>query len=150
MTWPIVVVVVLLVGLPLGAVWWSRRRFWSRLRPGRGADPFGDVVREHGLGPAAMARVEDAVLWGKRLDDPRERAATVQLARASLPQRSSGPASRMFSVALVVAAVVLVLVVVDDVVQGGWEDIPWWTLLWLAASFAVGNGPRRAIRRNTD
>ena len=51
---------------------------------------------------------------------------------------------------VVVAAVVLVLVVVDDVVQGRWEDIPWWTLLWMAGLFCVGNGPRRAIRRNTD
>ncbi|GAA4333935.1 hypothetical protein [Klenkia terrae] len=149
MTWPIVVVVVLLVGLPLGAVWWSRRRFWSRLRPGRDRDVLGEVVRRHGLGPAAIARVEDAVLWGKRVDDPRERAAVVDLARASLPRPPSGRWATVVVVGAVAYLVVAVAGAVWATVQGRWDDVPW-TVLLVAGLVGVGNGPRLAIRRNTD
>ena len=149
MSWPIVVVVVLVVGLPLAAVWWSRRAFWSKARPGRRDDLFGDVMRQHGLSPSAMGRVENAVLWGKRLEDPRERAAVVARARASLP----GPSSTRWAKAVVWAAgIYLVLLVAGAVwatVEGRWGDLPWPVLL-ATVVVTSWNGPRRAIRRNSD
>ena len=147
MTWAIGAVVVLLFGLPLAAVWWSRRAMWSRLRAGRDDDPFGDTMRKHGLGPAAMARVENAVLWGKRLDDPAERAAVVDLARVSLPP----PPGPRTTILLVVAAVALLGAVGAWVTTGArWSDVPWFALAIALVTGWGSGGPRRAVRRNTD
>jgi hypothetical protein len=133
-TWAIVAVVVLLVGLPLAAVWWSRRAFWSRLRAGRDRDPFGDTMRRHRLGPAAMARVENAVVWGTRLEDPAERAAVVDLARAG---QSAPPTTRTRTLAVLVVVAWLTAVVAGAVwatVEGRWGDVPWTTLVITAVA----------------
>jgi hypothetical protein len=149
-TWAIGAVVVLLVGLPLAAVWWSRRAMWSRLRAGRDDDPFGDTMRRLGLGPAAMARVEDAVLWGKRLKDPAERAAVVDLARAAAPSR---PTTRSRT-AVVVGAVVWLAVLLAGAgwltVEGRWDEVPWVTLVVVVLGGWGAAMPARAIRRNSD
>ncbi|SCX55016.1 hypothetical protein SAMN03159343_3187 [Klenkia marina] len=149
MGWAIGAVLVLLVGLPVVAVWWSRRAIWSRSRPGHERDPFGDTMRRHGLGPAAMARVENAVLWGKRLDDPAERAAVVELAAEAAPRPTSR--SRQWQVVsglLWVAAAVGVLVFV--VLTERWDSAYVWGLVWLIPTGWAVVGPRRALRRNSD
>jgi hypothetical protein len=149
-TWAIGAVVVLLVGLPLAAVWWSRRAMWSKLRAGRDSDPFGDTMRRHGLGPAAMARVENAVLWGKRLDDPAERAAVVDLARTSMPRR---PTSRSRAWIVVGASAWLAVLVAGAVwiaVEGRWDDVPWIPLVFAALGGWGAGLPARAVRRNSD
>jgi len=149
-TWAIAAVVVLLVGLPFLAVWWSGRAFWSRARAGRERDPFGDTMRRFGLDAAAMARVQGAAVWGRRLDDPTERAAVVHLARGTMPRR---PGSR-WTTLVVLAAVGWIAVVVAGAVwatvQGRWGDIPWGTLLFLVPTVWASLAPARAIRRNSD
>lgn len=148
--WAVAVVVVLLVGMPVAAVWWSRRAFWARLRAGRERDPFGDTMRRHGLGAAAMARVEDAVLRGKRLEDPAERAAVVDLAREALPRR---PASRPGAVVLLLVVAWVCLAVAGAVwatVEGRWGDVPWVPLLFGLLFGGFARGPARALRRNSD
>ena len=149
----VITVLVLLVGLPLAAVWWSRRGFWSRLRPGRERDVWGDVMRAHRLDAAAMGRVEGALWSGRRLADPTERAAVVALARASTPP--GGLLDRRPRLALVLLAVgaVVVLFVAQAVtaaVDGRWGDVPWFTVLWLVPFGWLSAAPRRALRRNAD
>ncbi|SDH04014.1 hypothetical protein [Klenkia brasiliensis] len=150
MGWAIGAVVVLLLGMPLAAVWWSRRTFWSRLRPGKERDPFGDTMRRHELGAAAMARVEDAVLWGRRLEDPAERAAVVDLVQAGLPRPFLEGRSTWVVVAVVIWGTAVAAMVVFAVVDGRWGDVNWFTLVWLAPAVWMAGNTRRAIRRNSD
>ena len=61
MTAAVVSIVLLLVGLPLLAFWIGGRSGWSRLRPGRGPDPWGGVVRAHGLSAGEADPIGDGV-----------------------------------------------------------------------------------------
>lgn len=149
-TWAWTVVLLLLLGLPAAAVWWSRRAAWSRLRPGRDRDVLGDVRRTHGLTPVAMGRLEAALLGGHALQDPAERAAVVALARAWEP---APPHGRRRTALLVAAAAWLALLGAGAVVvavQSRWDDVPWWALVWALPFWWTGRRTRRAVRLNTD
>lgn len=151
-------VLLILVGLPLLAWWAGGRGFWSRLRPGRGPDPWGDFLRAHRLSVPESLRVQTAVNRGTALDDDRLRRAAVDLAEQSLAQVGLFPArgsrgQRVLALLTVLWLALLVVGTVFAIVFGGLSDVPWLALVPAAVSFA---GPlwrrrnlRRAIARNS-
>jgi hypothetical protein len=146
----VVSIVLLLVGLPLLAFWLGGRRFWSRLRPGRGADPWGDLVRAHGLSAGEAAAVNTAVARGRRLDDERLRRAAVAHARQALSGLQWREATRGQRALLVLVAVWLLLQVVGIVVQlvaGEPEDVSWGVVAALAVAVGATVVFRRRLHR---
>jgi hypothetical protein len=146
----VVSIVLLLVGLPLLAFWLGGRRFWSRLRPGRGADPWGDLVRTHGLDAGEAAAVNAAVARGRRLDDERLRRAAVAHARQALSGLQWREATRGQRLLLVLVALWLLLQVAGVVVQlaaGEPEDVSWGVVAVLAAAVVATLVFRRRLRR---
>ncbi|WP_448639444.1 hypothetical protein [Geodermatophilus sp. URMC 63] len=155
MTAAVVSIVLLLVGLPLLAFWVGRRRFWSRLRPGRGPDPWGDLVRGHRLTAGEAATVRAAVARGQRLDDERLRRAAVDLARQEIaglgPRWRDG--TRAQRLLLAVGAGWLVLAVVSVVVPlatGEPGDVPWTSVVLGAMGAGAVVLLRRRLRRAID
>ncbi len=139
--------VVSIVGLPLLASWPGGRRFWSRLRPGRGPDPWGDLVRGHGLTAGEAARVRTAVSRGQRLDDGRLRRAAADLAGSALSGlrwRGSGRGRRVL---LVLVGLWLLLQVLTALVRGGPGDVPWVTVVVLLGGVVAVVVLRRRLRR---
>ncbi|PWW24234.1 hypothetical protein JD79_03413 [Geodermatophilus normandii] len=150
MTAAVVSIVLLLVGLPLLAFWLGGRRFWSRLRPGRGPDPWGDLVRTHGLSAAEAAAVDAAVARGQRLDDERLRRAAVAHARQALSGLRWQEATRGQRVLLVLVALWLLLQVVGVVVQlaaGEPGDVSWGVVAVLAVAVVATVVFRRRLQR---
>ncbi|SFT55553.1 hypothetical protein SAMN05660657_01494 [Geodermatophilus amargosae] len=150
MTAAVVSIVLLLVGLPLLAFWLGGRRSWSRLRPGRGADPWGDLVRAHGLSAGEAAAVSTAVARGRRLDDERLRRAAVAHARQALSGLQWREATRGQRVLLVLVAVWLLLQVVGIAVRlvaGEPEDVSWGVVAVLAVAVGATVVFRRRLHR---
>ena len=142
------------VGLPALAWWVGGRSFWSRLRPGADADPWGDAMRRYRLSPAETARVEAAVNWGRRIDDVQLRAAAVAWARAVLEQQAArGPRSSWQGAAVTVVVVLAIGAGIAWQVRRG-EDFPWvLVVFWVAGgifSYWAATAPQRAIRLNSD
>jgi hypothetical protein len=149
-------IVVLLVGLPLLAFWLGGLRSWSRLRPGRDADPWGDVVREHRLTAGEAATVTAAVNRGRRLEDERLRRAAVDLARQALAGSGWRAGGRVRRVVLLLVALWLLLQVVGIVIAvatRGLDDVPWVSVVALiggaVALVAFRRRLRRAVQVNT-
>ena len=145
-------VLLLLLGLPLLAWWVGGRRFWNRLRPGRGADPWGDFVRRHRLSASEQFQVQAAVGGGRAVEGERLRRAVVELAEESSARlRLSGAGAsrgqRVFVLMGVVWLVLLVTNVVFSVATGGWSELPWGPLLVLAGGAALAVRQRRTLRR---
>ncbi len=150
MTAAVVSIVLLLVGLPLLAFWIGGRSGWSRLRPGRGPDPWGDVVRAHGLSAGEAARVQTAVSQGQRLDDERLRRAAADLAGAALSGlrwRETGRGRRVLLVLVAVWLLLQVVGVVVALVRGGPGDVPWLTVALLGGGALAVVVLRRRLRR---
>ncbi|WNV73966.1 hypothetical protein [Geodermatophilus sp. DSM 44513] len=152
MTLPLVVVLVVAVGLPLLAVWVARRPYWSRLRAGAEPDPWGDLVRRHGLSAGEASRIAEDVPRGRRLPDPRLRPVAVEWARELLRQEQlrlpRDPWRRRVVVAFLVVWLVTALgLVVPRVVSGEGVDVNWATVvIWsVVGIWAVRR--RRALRR---
>lgn len=151
-----VTIAVLVLGVPLAAVWLGGRRFWSRLRPGREPDPYGDLVRHHGLTPAEAVRLSREVPQGTRYDDDRLRRAAIDMAEMQLGQglfpEGASRTQRVLVVLLFLWITAVVGRVVFLVVAGRPEDVNWFSgLLW--ASLLVWHlhrrrGLRRTIARN--
>jgi hypothetical protein len=146
----VVSIVLLLVGLPLLAFWLGGRRSWSRLRPGRGADPWGDLVREHRLTAGEAATVTAAVNRGRRLDDERLRRAAVDLAGQALAGsgwRAGGRGRRVVLLLLALWLLLQVVGIVVAVVTRGLDDVPWVSVVVLTAGAAAVVVFRRRLRR---
>ena len=153
----IVVGGVLLVGVSLLAWSLGGQRFWRRFPSTSEPDALREMARRHGLSLDEVARVEDAVAWGRELTDPRLRAAVVD--RGQALEREAAERRRRHPVAHLVGWSLLLLVVVLDVgrlVHGvwteGWQgllDLPLWSLLLIPAVLAM-RAPRRAVRRNSE
>ncbi len=153
MTAAVVSIVLLLVGLPLLASWLGGRRFWSRLRPGRGPDPWGDLVRGHGLTAGEAARVQTAVSRGQRLDDERLRRAAADLAGSALSGlrwRGSGRGRRVLLVLVGLWLLLQVLGVLTALVRGGPGDVPWVTVVVLLSGAVAVVVLRRRLRRSLE
>lgn len=154
----LVAVGVILVGLPLAAWWLGGRAFWNRRRPTTDVDLYRQIVRRHRLHPAEAPRVEAAVTWGRRLDDPRLRAAAVDWARSlqelAAERRERHPRRRR--VLLVLAPLYVggvVAFAVWRVVHGDWDNLirlVAYGLTFVVVTFLMVRGPRRAIERNSD
>ena len=80
----VLTVAVIAVGLPLFAWWVGGRRIWARLERTAQQNPYAELVRRHHLTATERAQVESDVAAGRRLDDPRLRAAAVDWAQTSL------------------------------------------------------------------
>ncbi|MGY5883185.1 hypothetical protein [Modestobacter lacusdianchii] len=147
-----VIIVLILVGLPLLAWWVGGRRFWNRLTPGRGPDPWGDFVRSHRLSTSEAMKVQNAVSKGTALDDERLRRAAVDLAGATLGQLQLWPengtrAQRVMTLLFVVWTVLLVAGAVFALAFGGLSDVPWFGLLPAVVAFVSPIWMRRTTRR---
>ena len=70
MTAALVVVAVIAVGFPLVAWWLGGRRFWAALSGPARRDLHADMVGKHRLGPADIAAVQQAMAWGRAVEDP--------------------------------------------------------------------------------
>ncbi|MGY1844730.1 hypothetical protein [Modestobacter sp. SYSU DS0875] len=148
-----VIIVLLLVGLPLLAWWLGSRDFWSRLRPRRDDDVWGDVVRTHRLRPAEIVEVQRAVTWGRELSDQRLRVAAVDWATRARDWRVPPSRHARLLLLLVVLWFVGQLVsLVVALVQGRWGDALVPALLLAAGVVPLvwfRRGTRRAIELNS-
>jgi hypothetical protein len=132
-------VAVLIIGLPLLAWWLGGRRFWARQEA---RDPAVEIMRRHGLTTAEAARVVAAVPRGSELEDPRMRAAAVELAQLTLAQvvPTWQDASTGRRVLLVLTSVWVLVVVANAafaVAFGNLGDVSWFHLA--GAAVIVGS-----------
>lgn len=154
-TTPIASILLLLVGLPLLAWWLGGRRFWSRLGPGAGPDPWGDFVRRHGLSAAEQFRVSEAVSRGRALDGDRLRRAAVELAEQTSAQlrlslQGGSRVQRVFVLLAVLWLVLLLSNVALSLATGRLSDVPWVALLAGSVGAGVALRQRRNLRRAID
>lgn len=149
---------IILIGLPLAAWWLGGRSFWARTEKRGGADLYGDFVRRHGLRPAETPQVESAVTWGRRLEDPRLRAAAVDWAtsarEAMEAYRRRNPLVRRLMVGLLYLWLLMVIASgLVAVVEGRWGAAAMqlvWLVLLVAPLVAFPWFQRRAIELNRD
>jgi hypothetical protein len=147
-----VIIGLLVLGAPLLAWWIGGRRVWARLDARAADNPWTDAVRRHRLTPGESAQVTEAVGHGRALQDPRLRAAAVELAEFTLGQLSPSW-SRMSigrRVLVTLTAVWLVLVVAGAVFAIAFRslgDVPWVLLVGLLAGSGVSFWQRRKLRK---
>jgi hypothetical protein len=148
----VLMVLLVLVGLPLLAWWLGGRKFWGRLEPGAGPDPWGDFVRRHRLTVPEQTRLGAAVERGHALDDQRLRRAAVELAEQELarlgPRWAEG--SRLQRLLVLVALVWFVLLVsgvVFALTTGGLSDVPWLGIVTIVAVAGTPLWRRRNLKR---
>ena len=134
------------LGLPLLAWWIGGRRLWSRLRPGRESDPWGDTVRRHGLRPAEVARVRQAVTSGQELPDPRLRAAAVDWAEQELTV-GRAPAPTWVRVLLAVWLTVVVVRIAFLLAEGRAGDVNWVAVIFAIGAAVYVRHRRKALHR---
>jgi hypothetical protein len=159
----VIIIVVIAVGLPALAWWVARRPFWASHRARPDGDPWLDILRAHRLDPVEMRQVAAAVGLGRRLRDPRLRAAVADWAerdirRIQQNRRTPSPLRRRSVVAGLVAALLVLAVLAWRLVGGdsGWGDLTLLTVPCLLAFGAlVGESMevarlRGVVRRNTD
>jgi hypothetical protein len=154
----VIIVVVIAVGLPLLAWWIGGRPFWNRSYGQTHGELFRDIMRRHGLRPGEMAQVEGAATWGRRLDDPRLRAAVVDWATSMQARiddtRARHPWRRGLALLLIVVwAGALVATAVHSAAAGEWDRIVTFLVIALFGGWTSGKaagGPRRAIRLNSE
>jgi hypothetical protein len=155
---PVISIVVILAGLPLVAWWLGGRSFWSRAERRAQPDVLGDMVRRHRLRPGEIPTVEGAVTWGRRLGEPRLRAAVADWATAlrahQAERRRRSPRARRVVLALLFLwLLAVVLRIAHAAIEARWGDLAW-GLVWLAVLIApylvFPWRLRRAVELNRD
>ena len=155
-------IVLLLLGVPLLAWWVGGRRFWGRLEARGVADPAAEIMRRHGLSTGEAAEVVSAVTRGQALEDPRQRAASVELAQLTLEQlfprwEDASLGRRVIRVIGTLWLVTAVAGLVLAVAFGRLSDVDWLAVplilsigvapLWhsrqLRKTVALNSGPRK-------
>jgi hypothetical protein len=149
-----VTIAVLLVGVPAAAWWLGGRRFWSRLKPGADPDPYGDVIRRHGLTPVEAVRLTAEVPRGTAYDDHRLRAAALDMARTQLEHRLIPEGASRTHRVLVIAFFVWVTGVLGRIVYlvaaGRPEDVNWGIVAVWVTVLAWTAHRRRGLRRTVE
>jgi hypothetical protein len=143
-----------LVALPALAWWTGRRPRWDRLTPHREPDVYRELVRRHALRPAEAAEVENAVTWGRELQDPRLRAAVVDWVRSTRPVAE--PVGRRRPRWQLALAWLVVLGIPAGLCALAFRLGGWYGLLFTVVvlgggqvlDWAIGRGPQRALQRN--
>jgi hypothetical protein len=116
------------------------------------------MVQRHGPGPAETTRVQAAATWGRALDEPRLRAATVdwaqQLVEINRRRMAERPQLRGWLIVVLVPWGTGVLArVAFAVAQGRWGDVNWFMVLVYLAfgvqAWRRHTGPQPAIERNS-
>lgn len=147
-----VLVVALLLALPALAWFIGGRKSWNRLTPEAEPDLYREMVRRHGLRPAEAAEVENAVTWGRELQDPRLRAAVVDWVQSSRPAPVRSPRPRWQR--LLAMALLSVVVLASGFLLHallGWSGVVLLVTVLVVGEVAdrvVGGGPAQALRRN--
>ena len=136
------------VGLPLGAWWVGGRPLWSRSdqRARRAQEAHRQWIARHGLSSAEVAEVQRVIIRGGVFEDGRLRAAAVEEAQTQLTVWGgrSDTAQRVRWVLAVLSGATLVLLVIVTVVTGEWS----WSLLLPVVNFTAVGVPQVLLRRN--
>lgn len=147
-----VTIALLLVGVPLVAWWVGGRRFWGRMEIRAGADPASVIMRRHGLTTEESATVVTVVTRGQALEDPRQRAAAVELAQLTLDQlfpawERSSVAQRIVRIVSVVWVLTAVAALVFGVATGRAGDLNWFPIFFALTTVGIPFVQSRRLRR---
>lgn len=145
-----IVLLVVGVGLPVVALWWSRRHTLRPQAPGP-MDVLWDIRGRYRLTQSEMVGVRRAAVRGIRVGDERLRAATREYAQACLHSASTLDVFVRRRSVRVAAAAILLLMGVDVValVLAGdqrWQALPG-LLVWVLYLVAFTVGLRHRRRR---
>jgi hypothetical protein len=136
------------VGLPLGAWWVGGRPLWARSdqRARRAQEAHREWIARHGLSSSEVAEVQRVIVRGGVFEDARLRAAAVEEARTQLTVWGGGSdvTQRLRLVLAVLSGATVVLLVVATVVTGDWS----WSLLLPVVNFTAIGVPQVLLRRN--
>jgi Flp pilus assembly protein TadB len=136
------------VGLPLGAWWVGGRPLWARSdqRARRAQEAHREWIARHGLSSSEVAEVQRVIVRGGVFEDARLRAAAVEEARTQLTVWGgrSDVVQRVRWVLAALWGVLVVLFVIASVVTG---DSSWHFLL-LVVNFTAVVVPQVLLRRN--
>ncbi len=140
------------LGLPLVGWWLGGRSFVLRLICRDQARACASAVGCHGMTAEQQARIRSAVIRGRRLEDPRERAAAAAWAQSMIDQDDAFARRHpRWNAALLVAlglwGAMLVVVAVLIVVNGHHRDVPVFPLVWWLLFTVLTITYRRTIRR---
>lgn len=136
------------LGLPLGAWWVGGRPVWARsdVRARRAQEAHREWIARHALSSAEIAEVQNAIVRGAALEEPRLSAAAVEAARTQL--RAWGGQNNVVQRVWFVLGVLWigagVLLVVVSTVTGDWS----WHYVLFAVNFAAVALPQMLLRRN--
>lgn len=144
----VAVLLVVAVGLPVVALWWSRRHAVRPQAPGP-QDALWDIRGRYRLSHAELLGVRRAAVRGVRVEDERLRAATREYVQACLLSASTLDVFVSRRGVRLAAAVILLLVAVDIVAllasgEQRWQALPG-LLVWVLylVAFVVGLRHRR-------
>jgi hypothetical protein len=145
----------ILIALPLLAFWLGGRRFWSRLTPRAGRDPFREAMHRYHLTPQETAQVESAVSWGRALRDERLRRAAVTWAQELLDEQRARRRIRSLAARRGLGVAMILVLVAGAVLIGVHRDgVPWGPIaFWVALTplnVWITRAPHRAIRLNSE
>jgi hypothetical protein len=145
-------IALLVLGVPLMAWWIGSRRFWGRLEKRAADDPAVAIMRRHGLSTGQAAAVVNAVTSGRALEDPRQRAAAVELAQLTVHQlfpswEQASVTRRIVRVVGAVWVLVAVAGLVSAVATGRLGDVNWFSVIFVLGGVAMPFVASRRLRR---
>ena len=162
MAWALAVILVIGVGLPVGA-WRLGRHLESRRQPIGELGPPADqvdkwLIEQHRLPAVQRWQVRDAVLHGRALRDPALRHAAHDLAAGALRgELKMGRSIRIAGCGMLAEGIGMIAAGIFVWVRVGSPATvvlfllgAWWLVIGAIALRTIGRGPRRAYHLNSD
>jgi hypothetical protein len=143
-----IAIVVIVVGLPLGAWWLGGRPVWARSdeRARRAVEVHREWTARHRLSSGDETEIQGAIVRGRVLEDARLRAAAVEEARRQLSVWGvpGDVSQRVRSVLALLWLGATLVLVISSTVSGHWS----WNFILLAVNFTAVAVPQVVLRRN--